>query len=179
MKMRSFFSELRLYVCNHFVSRFPSELVRIIYYRRIMDFEIGNGVTIQLGARFDCTRGLNIRSNCVINKGCRLDSRGGIQIGSNVSISEDVCILTADHDPNTSDFRGRTRPVVIEDYVFIGTRAMILPGVTLHRGAIVAAGAVVSRDGAALDIVGGIPARTIGKRNPDLAYVAEYSRFFH
>lgn len=58
--------------------------------------------------------------------------------------------------------------MVIEDYIFIGTRAMVWAGVTLHREAVVAAGAVVSRDVASLDIVGGAPARTVGKRNTDL-----------
>jgi acetyltransferase-like isoleucine patch superfamily enzyme len=177
--MRLFFNELRLYVCNHILGYFPSRRLRLSFYRHIMGFEIGDGVTVQLGAKFDCARGLHINSNCVINQGCRLDSRGGIRIGRNVSISEEVCILTADHDPKASDFASRTRPVVIEDYVFIGTRAMVLPGVTLHRGAIVAAGAVVSRDVADLDIVGGVPARTIGKRNPDLVYVVDYSRLLH
>ncbi len=132
-----------------------------------------------MNCRFDCARGLTIESPGVINQGCRLDTRGGIHIGSNVSISEGVFILTADHDPKASDFRGRMRPVVIEDFVFIGTRAMILPGVTLHRGAIIAAGAVVSRDVPAMEIVGGVPARSIGVRNSELSYTAEYARLLH
>jgi len=55
---------------------------------------------------------------------------------------------------------------VIEDYVWIASRAMILQA-HIHRGAIVAAHAVVNRDVAELDIVGGVPAKVVGKRNPD------------
>src|ERR1035437_1081697 len=175
--MNLFLGDLRLYFCNYIVSHIPSRCLRMAFYRRVMGFNLGARTSIFLNCRFDCARGLAIGTPSVINQGCRLDSRGGLTIGNNVFISEEVCILTADHDPKSPDFKGRPRPVVIEDYVFIGTRAMILPGVTVHRGAIVAAGAVVSRDVQALDIVGGIPARSIGTRNPVLSYTTEYTRF--
>jgi acetyltransferase-like isoleucine patch superfamily enzyme len=177
--IRSLLAELRLYLCNDVVSHVPSRRLRMLFYCKIMGFKVGQKTSIFLNCRFDCAKGLEIGSPSVINQGCRLDSRGGIRIGNNVSISEEVCILTADHDPSLPNFDGRSRPVTIKDYVFIGTRAMILPGVTLHRGAIVAAGAVVSRDVPALTIVGGVPARLIGTRNPELSYQADYLRFLH
>ena len=170
-------SEIRLFCCNQVVSKIFSRRLRMLFYRKIMGFNLGKKAMIFLNCRFDCARGLTIGSNSVVNNGCRLDSRGGLQIGNNVSISEEVCILTADHDPHTRDFRGRDRPVVIEDFVFIGTRAMILPGVTLHRGAVVAAGAVVTKDVPSFEIVGGVPACSIGTRNRELCYSTEYSRF--
>jgi len=55
--------------------------------------------------------------------------------------------------------------VNIKDYVFIGPRAIILPGVTIGRGAVVAAGAVVTKNVDELSIVGGVPAKEIGQRN--------------
>ena len=169
--------EVRLYLCNEVVAHIPSRRVRALFYRKIMGFKLGEKTSIFLNCRFDCAGGLAIGSPSVINQGCRLDGRGGLTIGSNVSVSEEVCILTADHDPKSPDFKGRPRPVVIGDYVFIGTRAIILPGVTIHRGAVIAAGAVVSRDVQPLDIVGGVPARSIGTRSHELAYTTEYSHF--
>jgi maltose O-acetyltransferase len=68
--------------------------------------------------------------------------------------------------------------VVLEDHVFIGTRAMILPGVTVARGAVVGAGSVVAKNVLPLTIVAGSPAREIGQRNPDLNYQLDYHRLF-
>ena len=67
---------------------------------------------------------------------------------------------------NHPDFLPIPVPIVIEDYVWVASRAMILQA-HIHRGAIVATHAVVNGDVAELDIVGGVPAKVIGKRNPD------------
>ena len=87
--------------------------------------------------------------------------------------------MTADHNVNSSRFEGQNKAVIIEDYVWVGTRAMILPGVTLGHGAVVAAGAVVTKSIPAFEIWGGIPARKIGERNSDLRYLVNYKRVFH
>ena len=131
-----------------------------------------------MDAWFYTRRGLRIGRNSVINERCRLDTRGGITIGDNVSVSPEVCILTADHDMRSRTAAGREREVVISDHVFIGTRAVILPGVRLERGCAVAAGAVVTRDVEAFTIVAGVPARPIGERPADLSYTVEYQRLF-
>lgn len=56
-------------------------------------------------------------------------------------------------------------PVTIEDYVFVGSRAMILPGVTIGRGAVVTAGAIVTKDVAPMSVVAGVPAKTVAQRD--------------
>ena len=176
--MKKILSELRLYVCNHIIGKIPSHTCRLAFYRYIMGFKLDEGVAIHLGACFECARGLKIGKNSVINQNCKLDSRGSISIGSNVLISPETNIITADHDPKCN-LEGRSRPVVIEDYVFVGTRAMILPGVMIHRGSVIAAGAVVTRDVSPFQIVAGIPARKIGSRCPGTDYSTFHRRLFH
>ena len=81
-----------------------------------------------------------------------------------MDIASEVMIYTSEHDINDVHFKAHVSPVVINDYVFIGPRAIILPGVTIGRGAIVGAGAVVTKDVADFAIVGGVPAKQIGER---------------
>jgi acetyltransferase-like isoleucine patch superfamily enzyme len=136
-------------------------------------------LSVHLDSSFDTLGNFQLGESSTINRGCRLDNRGGITIGENVSISEDVIILTGDHDSSSFDFAGRARPVTIEKYVWIGTRAMVLPGVTIGEGAIVAAGSVVTKNVPSYTIVAGVPARSIGVRRKDLKYSTAYRRLFH
>ncbi|KQS27052.1 hypothetical protein ASG33_21200 [Dyadobacter sp. Leaf189] len=150
------------------------------YYRHMMQFDIQKGTNVFMGCTFDCTRLLQIGANSVINARCRIDTRGGISIGDNVSISSDVTILTADHDMETMNLEGRTRSVTIEDYVWIGTRAMIMPGVFIGTGAIIGAGSVVTRNVLPYDVVAGVPAKVIKKRPKisDYTYHSSFKRLF-
>jgi len=172
-------SEFRLYLANHWLPSIPFHAIRLFFYRQMMRLEIGSGSTLFMGCWLDCAGGVVIGKNSVVNQCCRLDGRGGIKIGDNVSISANVTILTADHDPNSPEFSGRTAPVVIEDYVFIGTGAMILKGVRLGAGAIVGAGSIVTRDVPAGEIWAGNPARKIGMRQTtSFNYTNDYKRLF-
>jgi maltose O-acetyltransferase len=143
-----------------------------------MRFSIANKSVIFMGCKFDCKGGFSMGKNSVINADCSLDCRGGISIGDNVSISKAVNIITADHDLNSPQFEGRQKPVIIEDYVWIGTRAMILPGCTIGKGAVVAAGAVVTKNVPAFSVIAGVPARIIKSRITDLDYTLYYRRLF-
>ncbi|MBB3057502.1 acyltransferase [Mucilaginibacter gotjawali] len=145
-----------------------------------MGFNIAKGSYIFMGCTFDKTNDLSIGINSVINGKCRMDTRGGITIGENVSISSEVVILTADHDISTSDMSGRNKPVSIGNYVWVGTRAMILPGVSIGEGAVIAAGSIVTRNVNAFEVVAGIPAKKIGERpvNGAFTYTASYKRLF-
>jgi acetyltransferase-like isoleucine patch superfamily enzyme len=165
-----------LYWANRVIARTPSHAIRLAFYRNILGVKIGTGAYILMDAWFDTKGGIEIGAHSVVNQKCRLDGRGGITIGSNVSISSEVILLTADHDINSPQFAGREKPVVIGDRVFIGTRAMILPGVTLGEGAVVAAGAVVTKDVAPYTIVGGVPAKPMGTRAQELTYTLDYGR---
>jgi acetyltransferase-like isoleucine patch superfamily enzyme len=168
------------YLTNYVVNHIPSYTLRHFWYRRILGVQMGEGSAIFLGCyiwfcglRNLRESGLQIGQYCRINRNCCLDARGSLSIGNNVSISPDATILTMQHLHNDPNFADDFRSVVIGDHVWIGTRAMIMPGVTVGRGAVVAAGAVVTKDVAPLEIVGGVPARPIGRRTIDPTYVID------
>ncbi len=143
-----------------------------------MNFSIGKGTTIFMNCKFDCAKGLTIGNNSCINANCRLDSRGFLDIGNSVSISEDVIFLTADHNAELLGICDREKKVTVADFVWIGTRAMVLPGITIGKGAVIAAGAVVTKDIEPLAVVGGIPAKFIKYRIENFEYNATYKRLF-
>ena len=113
---------------------------------------------------------IKIGINSVINRNCYLDGRGGLTIGNNVSVSPEVHFITATHDAQNKNFAYTINSVVVEDFVWVGTRATILPGVTLGKGCVIATGAVVSKNVDPYTIVGGVPAKKIGDRISDLDY---------
>jgi acetyltransferase-like isoleucine patch superfamily enzyme len=94
-----------------------------------------------------------------------------VQIGERVCINDGVCLLTASHDVMDPAWSHTKAAIVISDYVWIGTNAMILPGVHLGRGAVVGAGAVVTKSVPAGGIVVGNPAKQLAKtRTEQLTY---------
>ena len=106
--------------------------------------------------------------------------RGGkIIIGNCVDIAQEVRIWTLQHDYNSTDYKAVGNDVKIEDYAWIASRCTILPGVRIGKGAVVATGAVVTKDVLDYTVVGGIPARKIGVRNRDLTYKLGNQRWFH
>lgn len=142
---------------------FPSHHVRRFCYR-LAGMHIGAGSTIHTGARFYNPRNIVIAKDTIIGEGAVLDGRAYLRIGSHVDMASEVMIYNAQHDIQSDDFHAISGDVIIEDYVFIGPRSIILPGVTLGKGAVVAAGAVVTKDVAPFAIVGGVPAKVIGER---------------
>lgn len=173
------------YVTNHLVGRIPSYALRRAWYGGVMGIAMGAGSSVQLGCylwsygpRSNRRNRTAIGARTIVNRGCCLDARSGLRIGDDVSISPEVALLTTQHDVNSHDFALQGRAVVIEDHVWIGMRAMVMPGVTIGRGAVVAAGAVVTRDVAPLDIVAGVPARPVGRRKIDPDYSLEQPPLF-
>ena len=102
-----------------------------------------------------------------INKRCVLDGRGGLKIGDNVDIAQETNIWTEQHDYNSPTYKSVCKEVIIEDYVWLASRVTVLPGVHIGRGAVVASGAVVTKDVPPLAIVAGIPAKIIGYRKEE------------
>jgi acetyltransferase-like isoleucine patch superfamily enzyme len=131
---------------------------------RVCRFDIERSATLQGGIRFFHVGRLKVGEGSLVNRGVFLDNRGGIEIGRHVSIAHDARIYTMGHDVHDPAFATKARPVRIDDHAVVFAGAMIMPGVHLGEGAVVMAGAVVTKDVPPLRIVGGNPAVDIGPR---------------
>jgi acetyltransferase-like isoleucine patch superfamily enzyme len=141
--------------------------------------KIGRGSHLHMGTQFFYPAGVEIGRGTIIGQNAFLDGRDSLIIGNNVDIASDVMIYNSEHDIDSAEFSAIVAPVVVDDYVFIGPRVIILPGVKIGRGAVVAAGAVVTKDVGEFEIVGGVPAKVIGERkNRDPKYKLGRSRLF-
>ncbi len=168
--MRLEFIPTRDYLCNHWFNRIPFRAVRMKAFRA-MGLHIGPHSTVLMTAEFNAISKITVGDHTIINQHVYLDGRGGLSIGDSVNISSHVLLVAGTHDvQDGAHFRGEARPIFIEDYVWLGTRCTILCGVRVGKGAVVAAGAVVTQDVAPFTIVGGVPARKIGDRTADLSY---------
>ena len=141
----------------------PLHSIRNTCYR-LAGIKIGKGSTIHMGANFFQPKGISIGEDSIVGNRAFLDGRAPLKIGSHVDIASEVMIYNSEHDVHQEDMKAVEEPVVIEDYVFIGPRAIILPGVKIGKGAVVAAAAVVTHNVPPGKIVGGVPAREIGER---------------
>lgn len=121
---------------------------------------------------------ISIGRNTIINRFVYLDGRHTLVIGNNVNVSHYAIIHTLTHDVQSPVFQAVGREVIIRDDVWIGTRAIILPGVTIGQGSVIAAGAVVTKDIPAYSVAAGIPAVVIGKREQELDYQSRYRPLF-
>lgn len=147
----------------HLVGSVPCHHFRRLAYR-IVGIKIGKGSTIHMYTRFYDPRHISIGDDSIIGEHAVLDGRDKLSIGNHVDIASSVMIYNSEHDIHGDTFAPVDGPVTIEDYVFIGPRAIILPNITIGKGAVVAAGAVVTKDVAPFTIVGGVPAKEIGER---------------
>ena len=164
MKPRWIYSECKIYVCNFIVSYIPFHCVRLLYYRSIMSYTIGRGSWIGRGCKFNGSGLLSIGENTIVNEYCRLDNRASITIGSNVTIFSEAKLMTADHDMNHPQCRGRERSIVLEDFVFIGPNAMVLGGTQMRKGSVLIGNSLLTKSTEAFGIYGGLPAKCQSQR---------------
>ncbi len=131
---------------------------------RLSGLKLGHRSTLHTGVRVFDPHHIQVGEGTIIGYRSFLDGRDQLIIGNHVDIASEVMVYNQEHDIHSRDFHALSEPVIIEDYVFIGPRAIILPGVKIGKGAVVAAGAVVTKDVAPFTIVGGVPAKPIGQR---------------
>lgn len=152
------------------VGRLPVRRLRDAIARRVLGVRLHP--TAQLYRWTELRRGRNITigAGSIVGSRATLDGRLGITLGTNVNLSSEVAIYTQQHDPRSPTFAAVGGPVTIHDRAWVSSRTTILPGVTIGEGAVVAAGAIVTRDVEPYAIVGGVPARRIGERPRSLEY---------
>ena len=165
------------YTYNSLMRDVPIRCLREAYLRAYLG-QLGRDTSIQMGCRFLNGRKVFLGDRNVVNFGCLFDGRHyPIRIGSDVSIGPEASILTLGHDPQSPVFADIGGEVTIGDRVWIAYHAIILPGVTIGEGAVVGAGAVVTKDVEPYTIVAGNPAKTIKKRTTEINYRLDFSPF--
>lgn len=162
IRLKTIFLEFWLMILR-FVGYIPLHFVRKFFY--IMSgIDIPLDSTIHIGANFFNPENISIGHDTIIGDHCFLDGRDYLKIGNHVGIASQVLIYNDEHDINSANYSNSFGPVEIGDYVFIGPRAIILPNVKIKTGAVVAAGAVVTKDIPEFEIWGGVPAKKISDR---------------
>lgn len=124
--------------------------------------KIPEGFTLFPPFNTDCGKNIHLGKNVFINSGCKFQDQGGIFIGDRALIGHNVVLATLNH-PLDPAKRSSLEPSAIrlEDDVWIGSNSVVLPGVTIGKGSVVAAGAVVTKDVPPMTVVCGIPAKVI------------------
>jgi maltose O-acetyltransferase len=146
-----------------FVGFIPIHFIRKFFYI-LSGVKMPLNSTVHIGANFFNPSNISIGEDTIIGDHCFLDGRAPLKIGNHVGIASQVLIYNDEHDINSPDYGNSFGPVEIGDYVFIGPRAIILPNIKIGRGAVIAAGAVVTKDIPDFEIWGGVPAKKISDR---------------
>ena len=141
--------------------------MRYVYHLQIASYAVIYG-----GFEIRSPWNISIGDGSVIGDECKLEGRNGIVIGKNVQFSSGVWDRTEQHDMNdplfsNNDIGGK---VVIQDRAWVSSRVTVLPKVQIGEGAVIAAGAIVTKDCENYGVYGGIPAKKIGNRSEDLRY---------
>lgn len=151
------------YINTSFIKIIPSRRVRRLCYR-ILGACINSNTSIFRSVNIRNPKGLIIEEGCSIGPNVLLDARRKIKIERNVTIACDAIIWSLHHDMNSSDFHTMGGQVTIGEYAWLCSRCIILPGTTIGKGAVIASGAIVTKDVEPYAIMAGIPAKKIGER---------------
>lgn len=157
---------LRTWVLNVVIGNLPISPLRHAYYRRVCGMHIGAHTHIWMGARFtgDKMHQITLGDHCSVPYNSFWVVGDRITVGDHVVFGHNVELYTSDHDPDDPAFARRDAPITIHDRAWIGSRVMIMKGVTIGEGAVVAAGSLVTEDVPPYAVVAGRPAQLIRHR---------------
>lgn len=161
-----------------FIMELPFRAVRTLYCKLFFK-SMGKNVYIGKGLDIREPSKICIGNNVCIGKRVVLDGRNGLNISNNVDIAQECCLWSTQHNYNDDFHSLEGEEIIIEDYVWLCTRSTILPGITIRKGAVVATGAVVTRDVEPMTVVGGCPAKKISNRKSKLLYEVHFNPRFY
>lgn len=173
---------LMLFGANRIVGQLPGHALRLAYFRHVLGWHIGARSSIHHGMTVFGGRGrVRIGEGSTFQMGCLIVGAGmnDLTVGNNVAVAYRAVLAMGSHDMFSPTFAGITGPITLEDYVFIGTGATVLLGVTVGEGTVVTAGSVVTKSTPPYSIVRGNPAQVVGRRPRNLDYTAEHFWPFH
>jgi acetyltransferase-like isoleucine patch superfamily enzyme len=163
------------YFLNHFVNRVPLVGIRMRLYQAFgVKFEDVGSTLIMLGTEVWEPRRLEIGARVAIGRGCLLDARGGIRLGADVNVSSFARFMTAKHVVSSVDFIDAYEPIEVGPRAWLALGATVIGGVRIGEGAVLAAGAVATKEVEPFAVAAGVPAAKIGERPRDLEYRLGY-----
>jgi maltose O-acetyltransferase len=164
----------KFYIYNNLITYLPNHLIRILFLRYFLKVKIGKMVFVHMGCRFEGK--IQIGDNSVIGRRCILI--GNIKIGKNVSITAECYLFSMSHYVNDPYFKTFDKEILIDDYCWLGARAIVYPGVKMEEGSVLGANSVATKKIDSYEIHVGSPAKKINNRNAELKYNLNYSPFF-
>lgn len=169
-----------LYFLNCFVSKIPFYFLRHSIYK-LSGVKLSKNASILMKVKILYPSNIFIGEGSIINSNCTLDGRGAVlKIGKNVDIAPDVNIWTLQHDINSHKHDVIGSEVQINDYAWLANRVIVLPGVCIGEGTVVAAGSVVTSDTQPYSLYAGVPARFKKKLNlSKKSFNLNYKPLFH
>ena len=179
--MKKSHTGLQWWWLNCIVCYLPSVHLRRAFVR-LAGANLPKNVRFFEGVHIRNPKGITMGEGCSIGTRVLLDGRQGLTAGKSVVFGYECIIWTLNHDYNDVNFKTKGGPVTIGDYAWICSRSIVLPGITIGEGAVVASGAIVTKDVPPYSIVAGIPAKVVGERerkNYDYGYKTseEYMHF--
>lgn len=156
-------------ILPNIAANLPSHNLRRLALR-LLGMRIGKDCAIYGGSEVRAPWSIELGNFVSLGHRAVLDGRGGLVIGDCVNLSSEVMLWTNQHDYRQDDFPITAAPITIEAYAWLGPRVIVLPGVTVARGCVIGAGAVVTRDTEPFGLYAGVPARRIGERPQNMNY---------
>ena len=173
-----FVRHLYLGVYNRGLTYIPSYHIRAFILRAFYKMKIGQDCYLEMGIRVISPHRIEIGDHSLVHFDAILDGRHKLRIGNSVDVGHQVSIFTLQHNIDDPNYATEGGSITIGDYAVIGGRSVILPGVKIGEGAVVASGAVVTKDVSPYTVVGGVPAKFIRERTKNLDYTLNYRGWF-